>query len=152
MVRIRSATLDDQEIVFDLLDQLLGSIDGVDLSQQISAQSPAEEAFHQVVESDRGDLLLAEEEGIVLGLVTLAYPLAIRCGGTYSSIEEFIVKDQARGKGVGSKLLEAAISLSRAHGCREMVVNRPSDLGLPVYLRHGWKDSGKCLLRYGDVN
>ena len=142
MVNIRMATPNDKEVVFDLLRQLMGSAND---SSPINSSS-GEQTFRQVLEGDQGDLLLAEDAGVVLGLVTLAYPLAIRCGGTYSSIEEFIVNEKARGKGVGGKLLEAAIDLSRTHGCREMVVNRPSEVGLPVYLRMGWKDEGKCLL------
>ena len=142
MVTIRDATFDDKAAVFDLLRQLMGTTN----ENSPINQSSGEETFRKVIEGDQGDLLLAEEDGTILGLVTLAYPLAIRCGGTYSSIEEFIVNEKARGKGVGGKLLEAAIDLTRSRGCNEMVVNRPSDVGLPVYLRHGWKDAGKCLL------
>ena len=81
----------------------------------------------------------------MLGLVTLAYPTAIRCGGIYGSIEEFIVNEHARGKGVGGRLLETAKEKAAEMGCRELVVSRPSDIGYPVYLQHGWDDAGKCL-------
>ncbi len=142
MVSIREATSDDKEAVFSLLRQLMS---GANEDSPINADS-GDETFRAVLEGDQGDVLLAEEDGTSLGLCTLAYPVAIRCGGCYASIEEFIVVEAARGKGVGGKLLEAAIEKAAARGCREMVVNRPSDLGLPVYLRHGWKDAGKCLL------
>lgn len=148
MVDIRQATTEDREVVFDLLRQLMSA--GGESSRDSAAspinQPSGEETFRRILEGDEGDILLAEEDGTVLGLATLAYPVAIRCGGVYGSIEEFIVNEKARGKGVGGKLLEAAIDLARSRGCSEMVVNRPSDLGLPVYLRHGWKDAGKCLL------
>ena len=81
----------------------------------------------------------------MIGLITLSYPTAIRCGGKYSCIEEFIVSEQARGKGVGGKLLEAAIAEATARGCYQIQVNRPSEIGYPVYLRHGWEDLGKHL-------
>jgi GNAT superfamily N-acetyltransferase len=142
MLVIRKATLDDKVEVFELLQQLMASTDE---DSAINQRSGAE-AFQTVVSSEYGDILLAEEEGAVYGLVTLSYPIAIRCGGAYASIEEFIVNEKARGKGVGGKLLTAAIDLARSRGCYEMVVNRPSDVGLPVYLRHGWKDAGKNLL------
>ena len=142
MVSIREATIDDRAVVFGLLRQLMSAAgeDG-----QIN-QASGDETFRSVIEGDQGDVLLAEEDGTVLGLCTLSYPVAIRCGGCYASIEEFIVDEAARGKGVGGKLLQASIEKASARGCYEMVVNRPSDLGLPVYLRHGWKDAGKCLL------
>ncbi len=142
MVNIRKATLEDKAEVFDLLRQLL------DNANEYSAinQSSSAETFQEIISGEQGDVLLAEEEGTVYGLVTLSYPMAIRCGGIYASIEEFIVNEKARGKGVGGKLLAAAIDLARARECHEMVVNRPSEAGLPVYLRQGWKDVGKNLL------
>ena len=142
MVTIRRAEAADEPIVFELLRKLMSA------AQEDSPLHTAagRAAFHRVLTGEEGELLLAEETGKVLGLVTLSYPLAIRCGGCYGSIEEFIVSEEARGKGVGGKLLEAAIERARLRGCSELVVNRPSALGLPVYLRHGWTDAGKCLL------
>ena len=144
MVNIREATIDDQAEVFDLLRQLMTSA---------TAESPINqpssiETFRQVIEEGKGTVLVAEEDGQMLGLLTLSYPVAIRCGGIYSCIEEFIVTEQARGKGVGGKLLEAAISKATEKGSYELQVNRPSELGYPVYLRHGWKDLGKHLNYY----
>ena len=144
MVIIREATINDQANVFELLHQLMTSA---------TAESPinqpgAVETFRRVVEEEQGTILLAEEDRQILGLVTLSYPVAIRCGGIYSCIEEFIVTEQARGKGVGSRLLKAAIRKAAEKGSRELQVNRPSDLGYPVYIRQGWKDLGKHLNLY----
>jgi predicted N-acetyltransferase YhbS len=144
MVNIREATIDDQAEVFDLLRQLMTSAtEGSPINQP-----SAVETFRQVIEEGKGTVLVAEEDGQMLGLVTLSYPVAIRCGGIYSCIEEFIVTEQARGKGVGSRLLEAAIDKAIEKGSYELQVNRPSELGYPVYLRQGWKDLGKHLNYY----
>jgi len=144
MVNIREATIENQEEVFNLLRQLMTSA---------TAESPinqpgAAETFRQVIDEGKGTVLVAEEDDTMLGVVTLSYPVAIRCGGIYSCIEEFIVTEQARGKGVGSKLLQAAIDKATEKGSYELQVNRPSELGYPVYLRHGWKDLGKHLNYY----
>ncbi len=144
MVNIREATIEDQEEVFDLLRQLMTS---ANMDSPIN-QPSAVDTFRQVIEEEKGTVLVAEEGGKMLGLLTLSYPVAIRCGGIYSCIEEFIVTEQARGKGVGGKLLEVAISKAAEKGCYELQVNRPSELGYPVYLRHGWKDLGKHLNYY----
>ena len=45
-------------------------------------------------------------------------------------------------------LLEAAIARAREKGCAELQVNRPSEMGYPVYLRHGWQDLGRHLNLY----
>ena len=144
MIRIREATMEDREGIFELIGQLMRSA-GV----ENSFNGPgAHEAFREVVAGEKGTALVAEEEGLLLGLVTLSYPVAIRCGGAYACIEEFIVGDRARGKGVGGRLLDAAIAKASEKGCAELQVNRPSEMGYPVYLRHGWQDLGKHLNLY----
>ena len=144
MVNIREATIEDQKEVFDLLRQLMTSAN----TDSPINQPSSIDTFRQVIEEGKGTVLVAEEDGKMLGLLTLSYPVAIRCGGIYSCIEEFIVTEEARGKGVGGKLLEAAISKAAEKGCYELQVNRPSELGYPVYMRHGWKDLGKHLNFY----
>jgi len=143
MVEIREATIEDEAVVFDLLRQLMESATG----DSPVNQPRGSDTFRQVLENeDMGTVFLAEEDGRALGLLTLSYPVAIRCGGIYSCIEELIVVEQARGKGVGGALLEASIERATARGCYELQVNRPSELGMPVYLRHGWHDAGKSFL------
>lgn len=144
MVTIREAEIGDQEEVFELLRQLMTSA----TEESPINQPGAVEAFHRVIEEEQGTIIVAEEDGRMLGLVTLSYPVAIRCGGIYSCIEEFIVTEQARGKGVGSKLLEASIEKAKEKGSYELQVNRPSELGYPVYIRQGWEDLGKHLNYY----
>ena len=144
MVNIREATIEDREEVFNLLRQLMTSA----TTESPINQPSSIETFRQVIEEGKGTVLVAEEDGQMMGLLTLSYPVAIRCGGIYSCIEEFIVTEQARGKGVGGKLLETAISKATDKGCYELQVNRPSELGYPVYMRHGWKDLGKHLNYY----
>ncbi len=143
MVEIREATIEDEARVFDLLRQLMTSAN----ADSPVNQKRGSDTFRKMLDDDdAGTVFVAEEDGVMLGLITLSYPLAIRCGGPYSSIEELIVTEQARGKGVGGALLEAVITRATEKGCYELLVSRPSDLGLPVYLRHGWKDDGKALL------
>jgi|TARA_Y100000310_G_scaffold315425_1_gene365937 GNAT superfamily N-acetyltransferase len=141
MITIRPAEAADQEKVLDLLRQLMGSA-----SEESAINQPSGiEVFRDIITEGPGAVLVAEEGDDMLGLVTLSFPRAIRCGGPYSCIEEFIVTEKARGKGVGGKLLEAAISRAAEEGCQELQVNRPSEVGYPVYLAHGWKDLGKHL-------
>ncbi|HEY90561.1 MAG TPA: GNAT family N-acetyltransferase [Dehalococcoidia bacterium] len=143
MVKIRKATLEDETQVFDLLRQLMTSASA---DHPVNQKNGYDTFRRMLDDDDAGTVFVAEEDGVMLGLVTLSYPLAIRCGGSYSSIEEFIVTEQARGKGVGGALLEAVVTKATEKGCYELLVSRPSDLGLPVYIRHGWKDDGKALL------
>ena len=145
MVAVREAKLEDEAQVFDLLRQLMTSAtEGSPVNQPGGSST-----YRAIIENGNlGTIFVAEEDGTLLGLVTLSYPLAVRCGGTYSCIEEFIVNEKARGKGVGGGLLEAAIARAKEMGCAELQVNHPSEIGYPVYIRHGWEDLGKHLNLY----
>ena len=144
MVIIREATIGDEAAVFDLLRQLMTTA----TAESPVNQPEAVDTYTLMMAGEQGTILVAEEDTQLLGLLTLSYPVAMRCAGIYSCIEEFIVTEQARGKGVGSKLLKAAIETATEKGCQELQVNRPSEIGYPVYIRNGWKDMGKHLLLY----
>ena len=140
MIKVRQATLTDEARILNLFRQF-PSNQGPDAWVQSAAPM-----FREVVQNEElGTVFVADEDGAILGVITLSYPVAIRCAGIYSLIEEFIVGDGARGKGVGGKLLEAAVAEATRRKCYEIQVNRPSELGYPVYLEHGFADLGKHL-------
>lgn len=144
MLKIRPAETGDEGAVFELLKQFP--------SENIPGTRPFEwdkgrAIFKEIIaDEDKGTILLAEEDDRLLGICSLSYPVAVRCGGRYTCIEEFIVGPESRGKGVGGRLIEAVIARATERGCYEIQVNRPSQLGYPVYLRHGFLDAGKHLL------
>ncbi len=64
-------------------------------------------------------MLLAEDESGPLGLVSASFNLALRYDGEYAQVEELIVNEAARGKGVGARLISAVVDAARARGCIE---------------------------------
>jgi GNAT superfamily N-acetyltransferase len=135
---IRKATTKDEKRVFELLKQFP--------PHEVSTINfeAASRAYQQIIQDpELGTILVAEENGEVVGVTTLSYPVAIRCGGLYSCIEENIVDERYRGKGVGGKLLKAAIAEATSKGCDEIQVNGPSEMGFPVYISKGFQDIGK---------
>lgn len=137
---IRRGRGEDAASVIDLLKQFPPE------EQQGFPWQAATETFLRLVDDrDRCSIFVAEEGGRILGVITMSYPEAVRCGGPYTCIEEFIVASDGRGKGIGGKLLGAVITEARAKGCYELQVNNPSEAGYPVYLRYGLLDKGKHL-------
>jgi N-acetylglutamate synthase-like GNAT family acetyltransferase len=143
MIDIREATLSDETEVFDLLKKLLLP----QASDSSRIHTPASVGiFHELIaDESKGTVIVAEEDGKLVGIITLSYPIAIRCAGKYTCIEEFIVSETMRGRGVGSQLLEAAMNEAKKQGCFEIQVNNPSELGYPLYIRQDIKDAGKHL-------
>lgn len=139
-MEIRYANVKDEQSVISLIGQFPEAE-----SEQWNIEASAK-AFKKIVHNpELGTILVAEEDGEVLGVLTLSYPTAIRCGGLYTCIEEFIVHEKGRGKGIGGSLLKAALKVAASKGCFELQVNNPSPLGYPLYLKHGLKDTGKHL-------
>jgi GNAT superfamily N-acetyltransferase len=142
-MQIRKATMEDREGVINLLRTLLVPAGEVGESWRDEAQ-----IFRLLVENPEfGTILIAEENGEIAGITTLSYPTALRCCGPYSCIEENIVDERYRERGIGGALLKAAIAETTARGCDELQVNAPSESGYPLYLRHGFKDKGKIQLK-----
>ena len=138
---IRKATIGDEGQILALLQKLLIP------SGEVPEGWKDEAGILRTVigNPELGAVVVAEEDGEIAGLTTLSYPIAIRCNGRYSCIEENIVSERFRGKGVGGKLLRAAIAEATAAGCDEIQVNNPSTMGYPLYLRNGFEDLGKHL-------
>ena len=139
MVNVRKATIEDVPAIIRLIQQFPEDEINVDWDK-------AAVACREVVDDEsKGSIFVAEEDGVLLGVVTQSFPYATRCAGHYSCIEEIIVDGRARGKGVGGKILKAAVNEATRRGCFELQVNRPSELGYPMYIKHGFTDLGKHL-------
>lgn len=138
-MRIRKAGPKDENHVISLINKFPSQEIEIDMGAAL-------QAYRQLMSSpELGSIFVAEEQDEILGVITLSFPFAMRCGGVYSCIEEFIVDERSRGKGLGGKLLKASMSEAASRGCHEIQVNNPSDVGYPLYLRYGWKDPGRHL-------
>jgi GNAT superfamily N-acetyltransferase len=140
-MNIRRATIKDESAILALLKELL--IPGGEVGKD---WEDASGTIRRIIDNpELGTILVADEDGEIAGITTMSFPFAIRCEGVYSCIEENIVDAGHRGKGVGGKLLKAAIAEAAARGCDELQVNSPSEMGLPLYTRNGFEDNGKAL-------
>lgn len=110
---IRPATASDKEACIELL-QDFDDATGEGLSKA------AGEVFERLLDRDRGVILLAEDDGELLGLASASFNLAMRYGGEYCQVEELVVDPAARGKHAGAELLEGIVAAARERGCAEI--------------------------------
>lgn len=88
------------------------------LPQLSAGAKPAFEDLEWVVNSDDAFLFVAEKDDVILGTLTLiTYHIPT---GKKAWIEDVVVDDQARGKGVGRKLTEYAIACAQSKGIRKI--------------------------------
>jgi ribosomal protein S18 acetylase RimI-like enzyme len=87
-----------------------------DLLPQLSAspQRLTEQDLHTVIQSDTTRLLMAEEDDRYIGSLTL---VVFRIpSGTRARIEDLVVQETTRGRGVGRALVQKAIEMAKALG------------------------------------
>ena len=111
-VNVRLGKSEDQIRCSELLDVL---------TEATSEQNKIfdSDTFSKLISNERGCLVIAEENGIILGMASISFNLALRYNGEYCQLEELVVDQDARGKNIGGLLIEEALRLAKNRGCKE---------------------------------
>ncbi len=114
------------EIADAVTDDLVAAFDHLIPQLSRSSPPPGADGLAEIVASPASDLLVArDDDGTVLGSLTLVVfriPTGVRAW-----IEDVVVDDAARGKGVGAALNEAALRIAAERGARTVdLTSRPS--------------------------
>ena len=134
---VMSASADVLAACHRLIPQLSSS------SAPISAQE-----LEEIIESDTTVLFAARSGQEIVGLLTLAIfriPTGVRAW-----IEDVVVDNQARGKGVGDALNRAALAEAERRGSKTVdLTSRPSrEAANRLYQRLGFKQRDTNVYRY----
>lgn len=101
-------------------------------------------AFRAIVADPNHELLVAEEDGAVVGLLQLSFlPHLTYEGGWRAQIEGVRVARDHRSRGIGRIMLEAAVERARERGCHlvQLTTDRRRPEALEFYLGLGFQDS-----------
>jgi GNAT superfamily N-acetyltransferase len=118
-MRFRRAALSDlPSIVRMLADDELGSQREND---QVPLQGSYLKAFEQIDNNPNYELLVAEQEGEVIGTLQLIFLLSISFqGGLRAQVESVRVDKRFQNQKIGSQLMEHAIQIAKARGAHVM--------------------------------
>ena len=133
-VNIRLAKQDDEQRCLELLNVLADSTS--DSNKIFNSDT-----FGKLISNERGSLVIAEENGIILGMASISFNLALRYNGEYCQLEELVVDQNARGKNVGGLLIEETLKLAKNRGCKEF----------GLYLLESTKHNQSFYEKYGFV-
>ena len=86
-VTIRTANADDKEACIELL------LDLIDATGEWLSKA-AGETFDGLLDGVRGEVLVADDDGEMLGLASVTYNLAMRYGGEYCQLDVTPTHDQ----------------------------------------------------------
>ena len=96
------------------------------------------EWFEGIIGSPWHDLLVAEEDGRLLGMATMSITMGAGIRKN-AYLEDFVVSADARGKGVGGLLWEEMLRWAREKGAKrlEFTCGEGRDAAHAFYHRHG---------------
>ena len=136
-IDVRSAELEDRQSCLELL-AALSSATGA------SPDLPIADAFEQLIDKKRGEIVVAAENSTILGMATVSYNLAMRYGGEYCQLEELIVSPEARGKNIGGLLMQRTIDNARSRGCADygLYLVETTEHNRPFYEKYGFSAVG----------
>jgi ribosomal protein S18 acetylase RimI-like enzyme len=132
-------------------DELLDAFGRLIPQLSRSAEPPGREEIAEIVRSPATALLIARgEDGAILGSLTLALfriPTGIRAW-----IEDVVVDETARGRGVGEALTREAIRLAAEAGARTVdLTSRPSrEAANRLYAKIGFRPRETNVYRFGE--
>jgi ribosomal protein S18 acetylase RimI-like enzyme len=141
-VTVREAGRGDEAIVAELVRELAR------LEGETAAATP--ELVTEYLAFPLSGALLAELDGQVVGLLTWFVRPGLYHGGRWGYIDELLVREQARRKGVADALLEAVMTRFAAAGCVEVSVSTMPDNepAKALYRKHGLVDEALFLERH----
>lgn len=140
-ITIRDASAQDAAACMGLLDALAAATGN---HQDAAAADRRRATFDSLLDHARGKVLVADEDGTLLGMASISFNVAMRYGGEYCQLEELIVDPAARGKNVGGLLVQATVDQARARGCAEygLYLVASTTHNQPFYEKYGFEVVG----------
>lgn len=142
---IRLATPADLPALCALLDQLFAQ--EAEFTPDRAAQTRGLAAI--IADPQVSEILVAVEDGRVRAMVNLLYTISTALGARVALLEDMVVDTEARGAGLGSALLAAAIAHAERRGCRRLTLLTDGDnlAAQRFYQRHGFAPSPMLPMR-----
>ena len=96
-----------------------------------------------------GRILVARADGRVAGMVNILRSVSTAEGGPAGHLEDFVVRPECRGRGLGARLLAYAIECARADGLLRLILLTDGDNASAqrLYERAGFSRSGMLPMR-----
>ena len=136
------------EELTDFSAQALDAINGLLPQLSPSAVALDESDLRNIVDSESTKLFLAIDEDGVFGMLSLV--LFRISTGRKAWVEDVVVDEKARGRGVGKLLTEHAIQVAREHGAHSVdLTSRPSrEAANALYQRVGFEQRETNVYRF----
>lgn len=140
---LRTATLHDLPDIASLLAEL-GYVEASSNANLIGA-------LESILRDDERRVWVATIAGRVVGMISVSVRVQLRLAGWMLTVEELVVRTSARGAGVGTLLLNAAIEEAKRVGARrvELLMNRTRETyQRGFYTKRGFVEVESAVMRW----
>ncbi|MDD5082469.1 MAG: GNAT family N-acetyltransferase [Dehalococcoidales bacterium] len=137
MATIRLATREDIPRILELYEELTET-------KQIVSPESTRRVFEEIIAMPRHQLLVATEDGLVLGTVLLQIiPNLSHDCRPWAILENLVVDSRYRGRGIGRLLVEYTLARSREAGCYkvQLLSHKRRQAAHRFYRALGFEDS-----------
>ena len=102
-----------------------------------------------LLNSGKDCVLVAENEGEVIGMCSVQTVISTAEGGHSGWVEDVVIAEEFRGRGVGRLLLRQAEAWAVDHGVTrlQLLADRNNGAALDFYRRLGWTSTSLTVLR-----
>jgi GNAT superfamily N-acetyltransferase len=138
-MQIRKATANDADTIADLLAQL----------GYPGTEGFIREKIEQLNSHLDAELVVAVQDGEVLGFISIHFIPQIALPGAFARISYLCVEERARGRGVGRHLESYCERLARDRNCDriELHCHEHRKKAHDFYYRQGYEESPKYLMK-----
>ncbi len=114
-----------------------------------------DETFAQVVRHPEAAVFIAQDGTRVIGYLAMSYRPQIRLAARVASIDELSVAREVQGTGIGSRLLEAALTHAHSMGCQRVEVlsgRERESYQRGFYTQRGLREVDSAVFRLDDTS
>ena len=142
-ITIRHARADDTLAMAGLLGQLFA------IEADFVADGQAQVRGLSLLLGAAACLLVADEDGMVVGMVSVQSLISTAEGGVVGLLEDLVVAEECRGRGIGSRLLHAALDWAQAQGMTrvQLLADHNNAKALQFYAKHSFHKTQLVCLR-----
>lgn len=144
-ITVRPASFSDLDDLAALLGELFSIEDDFDFDVKLQRQGLS----MMLSDTDTRCVLVAEADRKAVGMCTLQTLISTAEGGEVGLVEDVVVNEQFRGRGIGRLLLATMENWAREKGLKrlQLLADRNNASGLCFYKKMNWKTTSLICLR-----
>lgn len=144
-IQVRIADIDDLEDCVKLLAQLFA------IEKEFTSDTCRQRDGLTLILQNKsiGEILVADNDNVICAMVSLLYSVSTALGAKVAILEDMVVDDVYRNRGIGKILLESAVKHAEKKGCHRITLLTDSDnaIARKMYRSEGFIDSDMVVMR-----